>query len=123
MTKSFLDEILTHLMKVDVLSLAEKIKLKETGGPSDQVSALIRAVSVKEKGSDVLLNFIKASDCQVAQLILLHGKTTHTQQRESMFECDWYSKEAHSVQSFPLENVVIQTQQPSQTFPFLQTPW
>lgn len=81
MTKSFLDEILTHLIKVDVLSLTEKIKIKETGGLSDQVSALISVVSGKEKGSDVLLNFIKASDSQqVAQLILLHGNTTLTQQ-------------------------------------------
>lgn len=80
MTKSFLDEILTHLIKVDVLSLAEKIKIKETGGLSDQVSLLISVVSGKEKGLDVLLNFIKASDSQVAQLILLYGNTTLTQQ-------------------------------------------
>lgn len=80
MTKSFLDEILTHLIKVDVLSLAEKIKIKETGGLSDQVSVLISVVAGKEKGLDVLLNFIKASDSQVAQLILLYGTTTLTQQ-------------------------------------------
>lgn len=74
MTKSFLDQMLTHLIKVDVLSLAEKIKIKEASGLSNQVSALISVTSVKEKGSDVLLSFIKASDSQVAQLILHHGK-------------------------------------------------
>lgn len=73
MTKSFLDEMLTHLIKVDVLSLAEKIKIKEAGGLSDQVSKLISIITGKDKGSDVLLNFIKASDSQAAQLILLHG--------------------------------------------------
>lgn len=76
MTKSFLDQMLTHLIKVDVLSLAEKIKIKEASGLSDQVSALISVASVKEKGSDVLLSFIKASDSQVAQLILHHGKAS-----------------------------------------------
>lgn len=89
MTKSFLDETLTHLIKVDVLSLAEKIKIKEMGGLSDQVSALTRVVSGKEKGSDLLLNFIKASDSQVAQLILLHGNPTLQRSAESVFECDW----------------------------------
>lgn len=85
MTKSFLDEILSHLMKVDVLSLTEKIKLTQTSGLSDQVSALTSVVSAKEKGSDVLLNFLKVSDCPVAQLILHYGNATHTQQ-ESMPE-------------------------------------
>lgn len=85
MTKSFLDEIFSHLMKVDVLSLTEKIKLTEMSGLSDQVSALTSVVSAKEKGSDVLLNFLKVSDCPVAQLILHHGNTTHAQQ-ESMPE-------------------------------------
>uniref|UniRef100_A0A674NTL6 NLR family CARD domain containing 3 n=1 Tax=Takifugu rubripes TaxID=31033 RepID=A0A674NTL6_TAKRU len=66
--------MLTHLIKVDVLSLAEKIKIKEASALSDQVSALIGAASVKEKGSAVLLSFIKASDSQAAQLILHHGK-------------------------------------------------
>lgn len=80
MTKSFLDEILNHLMKVDVLSLTEKLKLTETSGLSDQVSALASVVSAKEKGSDVLLHFLKVSDCPVAQLILHHGNTTHAQQ-------------------------------------------
>lgn len=80
MTKSFLDEILTHLIKVDVLSLADKIKIKETGGLCEQVGALISVASGKEKGSDILFNFIKASDSQAAQLILLHGNTTLTQQ-------------------------------------------
>lgn len=76
MTKSFLDEMLTHLIKVDVLSLAEKIKIKEAGGLSDQVSTLISIIMGKDKGSDVLLNFIRASDSQAAQLILLHGMTS-----------------------------------------------
>lgn len=76
MTKSFLDQMLKHLIKVDVLSLAEKIRIKEASGLSDQVSTLISVTSVKEKGSDVLLSFIKASDSQVAQLILHHGKAS-----------------------------------------------
>lgn len=74
MTKSLLDQMLTHLIKVDVLSLAEKIKIKEASALSDQVSALISVASVKEKGSAVILSYIKASDSQAAQLILHHGK-------------------------------------------------
>lgn len=90
MTKSFLDEILTHLIKVNVLSLAEKIKIKETGRLSDQVSALISVVTGREKGSDLFLNFIKASNSQVAQLMLFHGKSTQLPQqfRKSIFECE-----------------------------------
>lgn len=74
-TTSFLEGMLTHLRKVDVLSSAEETKIKEAGGLQDQVNMLTTIVISKDtQGSDVLLNFIESSDSQVAQLIINHGK-------------------------------------------------
>lgn len=74
-TASFLDGMLAHLRKVDVLSLAEQTKIKEAGGLPDQVDMLTTIVTSKDtQGSDILLNFIENSESQEAQLILNHGK-------------------------------------------------
>lgn len=74
-TTSFLEGMLTHLRKVDVLSSAEETKIKEAGRLQDQVNMLTTIVISKDtQGSDVLLNFIESSDSQVAQLIINHGK-------------------------------------------------
>lgn len=74
-TSSFLEGMLTHLRKVDVLSLAEETKVKEAGRLQDQVNMLTSIVSDKNaQGSDALQGFIESSDSQVAQLIVNHGK-------------------------------------------------
>ena len=75
MTTSFLEEMLTHLRKVDVLSSAEETKIKEAGQLQDRVKMLTTIVTGKDtQGSDALQGFIEGSDSQVAQLIINHGK-------------------------------------------------
>uniref|UniRef100_A0A7N8WJN3 NLR family, CARD domain containing 3 n=1 Tax=Mastacembelus armatus TaxID=205130 RepID=A0A7N8WJN3_9TELE len=70
-TTSFLEEMLTHLKKVDVLSLAEENKIKEAGRLHDQVTALTTIFTGKDtQGSDVLRGFIESSSSQVAKLII-----------------------------------------------------
>ncbi|XP_034716338.1 NLR family CARD domain-containing protein 3 isoform X2 [Etheostoma cragini] len=72
-TSSFLEGMLTHLRKVDVLSSADEIKVKEAGRLRDQVNMLTSIVTDKDtQGSDALRGFIESSDSQVAQLIINH---------------------------------------------------
>lgn len=74
-TTSFLEGMLTHLRKVDVLSSAEETKIKEAGQLQDQVNMLTTIVTSKDtQSSDALQGFIESSDSQVAQLIINHGK-------------------------------------------------
>lgn len=74
-TASFLEGLLNHLRKMDVLSSSEEIKIKEAGRLQDQVNMLTTIVTGKDtQGSDVLRGFIESSDSQVAQLIINHGK-------------------------------------------------
>uniref|UniRef100_A0A3B4XKW7 NLR family CARD domain containing 3 n=1 Tax=Seriola lalandi dorsalis TaxID=1841481 RepID=A0A3B4XKW7_SERLL len=70
---SFLEEMLAHLRKVNVLSSAEETKIKEAGRLQDQVNMLTTTVSGKDtQGSDALQGFVESSDSQVAQLIINH---------------------------------------------------
>ncbi|XP_035002683.1 NLR family CARD domain-containing protein 3 isoform X1 [Hippoglossus stenolepis] len=72
-TASFLEELLTHLRKMDVLSLAEESKIKEAGRLQDQVNLLTTIITSKDtQGSDALQGFIESSDSPVAQLIVNH---------------------------------------------------
>ncbi|XP_032358117.1 NLR family CARD domain-containing protein 3 isoform X1 [Etheostoma spectabile] len=72
-TSSFLEGMLTHLRKVDVLSSADEIKIKEAGRLQDQVNMLTTIVTDKDtQGSDALRGFIESSDSQVAKLIINH---------------------------------------------------
>nr|ALM88587.1 NLRC3-like protein [Lates calcarifer] len=72
-TTSFLEGMLTHLRKVDVLSSAEETKIKEAGQLQDQVNMLTTIVTSKDtQSSDALQGFIESSDSQVAQLIINH---------------------------------------------------
>uniref|UniRef100_A0AAQ5XYE7 NACHT domain-containing protein n=1 Tax=Amphiprion ocellaris TaxID=80972 RepID=A0AAQ5XYE7_AMPOC len=72
-TPPFLEEILSHLTKVDVLSSAEETKIKEAGQLQDQVNMLTTIVTDKDiQGSDALQGFIESSSSQVAQLIINH---------------------------------------------------
>ncbi|XP_031147138.1 NLR family CARD domain-containing protein 3 isoform X2 [Sander lucioperca] len=72
-TASFLEGMLTHLRKVDVLSSADETKIKEAGRLQDQVNMLTTIVTDKDThGSDALQGFIESSDSQVAQLIINH---------------------------------------------------
>uniref|UniRef100_A0A8C4E7E7 NLR family, CARD domain containing 3 n=1 Tax=Dicentrarchus labrax TaxID=13489 RepID=A0A8C4E7E7_DICLA len=72
-TTSFLEGMLTHLRKVEVLSSAEETKIKGAGRLQDQVNMLTTIVTGKDtQGSDVLRGFIESSDSQVAQLIINH---------------------------------------------------
>lgn len=74
-TTSFLEGMLNHLRKADVLSSAEEIRIKEAGRIQDQVNMLTTIVTGKDtQGSDVLRGFIESSDSQVAQLVINHGK-------------------------------------------------
>ena len=74
-TAPFLEELLTHLRKMDVLSLAEESKIKEAGRLQDQVNMLTTFIISKDtQGSDALQGFIESSDSPVAQLIVNHGK-------------------------------------------------
>lgn len=74
-TTSFLEEMLTHLRKMDVLSSTEEKKIKEAGQLQDQVNMLTTTLTSKDsQGSDVVQAFIESSDSQVAQLIINHGK-------------------------------------------------
>ncbi|KAM7381804.1 hypothetical protein PAMA_012588 [Pampus argenteus] len=70
-TASFLERILTHLRKMDVLSSTDETKIKEVGRLQDQVNMLTTIVTGKDtQGSDVLRGFIESSDSQVAQFII-----------------------------------------------------
>ncbi|KAM6964285.1 NLR family CARD domain-containing protein 3 [Tautogolabrus adspersus] len=72
-TTSFLDGILTHLRKVEVLTAAEETKIKEAGQHKDQVIMLTNVISGKDsQGTDALRGFIESSDSQLAQLIVNH---------------------------------------------------
>ncbi|KAK1881219.1 NLR family CARD domain containing protein 3 [Dissostichus eleginoides] len=72
-TTSFLEEMMTHLGNMDVLSSAEETKVKEAGRLQDQVNMFTSIVSGKDsQGSDALLAFVQSSDSQVAQLIIKH---------------------------------------------------
>ncbi|KAF0025315.1 hypothetical protein F2P81_022196 [Scophthalmus maximus] len=72
-TTSFLEGMLTHLRKMDVLSLAEESKIMGAGRLQDQLNMLTTIVtSTDTQGSDTLQGFIESSDSQVAQLIINH---------------------------------------------------
>ncbi|XP_068162325.1 NLR family CARD domain-containing protein 3 [Antennarius striatus] len=71
---TFLETLLAHLSKVDVLSLDDLSKIKEAGQLQDQVKMLTTIVTCKEtQGCAVLRGFIESSDSQVAQLIMNHN--------------------------------------------------
>lgn len=73
-TTAFLEEMLTHLKKVDVVSSAEETKIKEAGRLQDQVNMFTTIVTGKEgQSSDAVRAFIESSDSQVAQLIVNYG--------------------------------------------------
>ncbi|KAM4525600.1 NLR family CARD domain-containing protein 3 [Odontesthes bonariensis] len=72
-TPSFLEQMLTHLREVDVLTSAEETNIKEAANLQDQINMLTSIVNGKEsQGSDALQGFIESSDSQVAQLIINH---------------------------------------------------
>ncbi|XP_019938515.2 NLR family CARD domain-containing protein 3 isoform X1 [Paralichthys olivaceus] len=72
-TASFLEGMLTHLRKMDVLSLTEETKIKEAGRLQDQVNMLTTVITSKDtQDSDALQGFIESSDSEVAQLIINH---------------------------------------------------
>ncbi|XP_033975041.1 NLR family CARD domain-containing protein 3 [Trematomus bernacchii] len=72
-TTSFLEDMMTHLRKMDVLSSAEETKVKEAGRLQEQVNMFTAIVSGKDsQGSDALRAFVQSSDSQVAQLIINH---------------------------------------------------
>lgn len=74
-TPSFLEDIVTHLRNIDILSSAEETQIKEAGQLLDQINMLITVVTGKEsQGSDALQGFIESSASQVAQLIINHGE-------------------------------------------------
>lgn len=76
-TTAFLEEMLTHLRNVDMLSSAEETKIKEAGRLQDQVNMFTTIVTGKDgQASDALRGFIESSDSQVAQLILHYGTCT-----------------------------------------------
>ncbi|XP_008277628.1 protein NLRC3 [Stegastes partitus] len=73
-TPSFLEEILSHLRKVDVLSSSEETKIKDAGQLQDQINMLTTIVTGKDnQGSDALQGFIESSSSQVSQLIINHN--------------------------------------------------
>ncbi|KAM9816733.1 NLR family CARD domain-containing protein 3 [Neosynchiropus ocellatus] len=70
---SFLEEILAHLQKQNVLSAFEKSKVRDVGQLQEQVNMLITIISGKgNEECEALRDFIKSCDCPVAQLILNH---------------------------------------------------
>lgn len=79
-TTSFLEAMLSHLRKVDVLSPAEETKIREADGLRDQINMLSTVVTNNDSPghSAALQNFVEGSDSQVAQLIIHHGERTET---------------------------------------------
>ncbi|XP_039991698.1 NLR family CARD domain-containing protein 3 isoform X2 [Xiphias gladius] len=72
-TTSFLEGMLTHLRKMNMLSSAEGTKIKEAGRLPDQVNMLTTIVTGKDtQGSVALQGYIESSNCQEAQLIINH---------------------------------------------------
>uniref|UniRef100_A0A3Q3FIS7 NLR family, CARD domain containing 3 n=1 Tax=Labrus bergylta TaxID=56723 RepID=A0A3Q3FIS7_9LABR len=72
-TTSFLDGIVTHLRRVEVLTATEETKIKEAGQLQDQVIMLTTIISGKDsQGTDAFRGFIESSDSLPAQLIINH---------------------------------------------------
>lgn len=107
-TPSFLEEMLTHLRKVDVLSSAEEVMIKEAGRLKDQVNMLTTIVTGKDsQGSDALQGFIESSDSQVAQLIINHDAMVKEHREVLLRRCEQY-RERDSV-SCPKLNISSRT--------------
>nr|XP_020461747.1 protein NLRC3-like [Monopterus albus] len=107
-TASFLDGMLTHLRKVDVLSSAEEIKIKEAGRLQDQINMFQTIATGKDsKGSDVLQGYIESSDSQVAQLIINHDNMVKEHQAVLLQRYEQY-KDRDSV-SCPKLNISSRT--------------
>lgn len=79
-TTSFLEAILSHLRKANVLSPTEETKIREAGGLRDQINMLSTVITNKDSPghSAALQNFVEGSDSQVAQLIIRYGERTET---------------------------------------------
>lgn len=79
-TTSFLEAMMSHLRKADVLSPSEETKIREAGGLHDQINMLSTVITNKDSPghSAALQNFVEGSDSQVAQLIIHHGERTET---------------------------------------------
>lgn len=73
-TTTFLEEMLTHLKKLDVINSVEETKIKEAGRLQDKVNMFTTIVSGKEgQGSDAVCAFVESLDSQVAKLIVNYG--------------------------------------------------
>ncbi|XP_071782816.1 NLR family CARD domain-containing protein 3 [Centroberyx gerrardi] len=72
-TTPFLEGMLSHLRKLDVLSATEETQIKAEGQLQDQVHMLTTILTSKDpQGSDAVRSFIENSDSQVSQLIKKH---------------------------------------------------
>ncbi|KAK2820248.1 hypothetical protein Q5P01_023207 [Channa striata] len=90
-TNTFLEEIITHLRKLEVLSSAEETTIKEAGRLQDQVNILTTIVNGREsQGSDALQGFIESSDTQMAQLIVNHDTMVKEHKEVVLRRCEQY---------------------------------
>ncbi|CAG5908108.1 unnamed protein product [Menidia menidia] len=90
-TPCFLEEMLTHLREVDVLTSSEETNIKEAGHLGDQINTLTAIVGAKEsQGSDALQGFIESSNSLVAQLIINHDNVVKKHKEVLLRRCEQY---------------------------------
>ncbi|XP_029954623.1 NLR family CARD domain-containing protein 3 isoform X2 [Salarias fasciatus] len=107
-TASFLEEMLTHLRNVDVLSSAEEAKIKGAGQLREQIHMLTSIVDgMGSQGSDSLQGFIESADSPAAQLILNHD-TMVKEHKEVLLQRFEQYRERDSV-SCPKLNISART--------------
>uniref|UniRef100_A0AAQ6IMK1 NACHT domain-containing protein n=1 Tax=Anabas testudineus TaxID=64144 RepID=A0AAQ6IMK1_ANATE len=90
-TTTFLEEMLTHLKKLDVINSVEETKIKEAGRLQDKVNMFTTIVSGKEgQGSDAVCAFVESLDSQVAKLIVNYDSIVKEHKEVLLRRCEQY---------------------------------
>ncbi|KAK7919736.1 hypothetical protein WMY93_011020 [Mugilogobius chulae] len=89
LTSSFLEQILSHLKSVNLLSSCEEAKIQRADQLQDQVTTLTAIISGKgSAASNVLRDFVEKSDSQVAQLIINHDLMVQLHREVLLRRCE-----------------------------------
>ncbi|XP_072312609.1 NLR family CARD domain-containing protein 3 [Eucyclogobius newberryi] len=88
-TCSFLEQTLSHLKSMNVLSPSEEAKIQSAGQLRDQVTTLTAIISEKDSPASIVLrNFVQKSNSQVAQLIINHDLMVQEHKEVLLRRCE-----------------------------------
>ncbi|KAF7661569.1 hypothetical protein LDENG_00259110 [Lucifuga dentata] len=88
-TNPFLEGMINHLRKLDLLSVAEEQQIRDAGQLQAQVNVLTSVVTGKEAPvCHALRSFIENSDSQVAKLIMKHDSMVNEHKEFLLQRCD-----------------------------------